>query len=88
MEFVLQWLDELDDFVFTAFSIWPRLRRLCLTIALIAAGGLHVLPLLGLWNGADLILLEVSLASLAIWAIVGTLAMRADQSGQFPSVNG
>jgi hypothetical protein len=88
MEIVLQWLDELDDLVFTAVSIWPRLRRICLAIALTAATGLHVLPLVGLAIGADLLLLEVSLASLGTWAIVGTLAARADQSGQSASVNG
>jgi hypothetical protein len=88
MEIVLQWLDELDDLVFTAFSIWPRLRRCCLAIALIAASGLHVLPLLGLAAGADLLLLQISLAALAIWAAAGTLAARADQSGRLAAVNG
>ena len=88
MEIVLQWLDELDDLVFTAFSIWPRLRRLCLAIALIAATGLHVFPLLGLAITADVLLVEVSLAALGIWAIVGIVAVQADKSGQRASVNG
>jgi hypothetical protein len=88
MEIVLQWLDDLDDLVFTAFSIWPRLRRCCLAIALIAATGLHVIPLLGLTIGAQFLLLEISLVSLGIWAIVGSLAARADRSGRLMSVNG
>jgi len=88
MEIVLQWLDDLDDFVFTAFAVWPRIRRLCLAIALIAAAGLHVLPLLGLAIGADVMLLEVSLAALAVWAIVGAVAARADRSGRLAAVNG
>lgn len=88
MEIVLQWLDDLDDFVFTAFAIWPRIRRFCLAIALIASAGLHVFPLLGLAIGADVILLEVSLVALAIWAIVGTVAARADRSGRLSAVNG
>lgn len=88
MEIVLQWLDEFDDLAFAAFSVWPRLRRVCLAVALLAALGLHVFPVLGLAAGADSLLLEVSLASLGIWAIVGTLASRADQSGNQSSVNG
>lgn len=88
MEIVLQWLDEIDDLVFSAFSIWPRFRRIFLVIALIAATGLHVFPLLGLAVGADFLLLEVSLASLAIWIVVGSVAARADHSGQLSSVNG
>jgi hypothetical protein len=88
MEIVLQWLDELDDLAFAAFSIWSRLRRICLAVALLAALGLHVFPVLGLAAGLDFLFLEVSLASLGIWAIVGTLAARADQSGNQSSVNG
>jgi hypothetical protein len=87
MEIVLQWLDELDDLVFAAFSIWSRLRRFCLAVALIAATAIHVLPLLDLAIQAEFVLAQVSLASLAIWAISGTLLARADRSGKLPAVN-
>jgi hypothetical protein len=87
MEIVLQWLDELDDLVFAAFSVWSRLRRVCLAMALIAAAALHVFPMLGLAIDAEIALVEVSLISLGIWAIVGALSARADRSGRSPPVN-
>jgi hypothetical protein len=87
MEVVLQWLDELDDLVFAAFSIWSRLRRFCLAVAVIAATSIHALPLLGLPIQAALVLAQVSLASLGIWAISGTLLARADRSVKAPAVN-
>jgi len=45
MEKVLLWLDELDDLVFAGVSLGPRLCRTSLIVLLIAALGLHVLPL-------------------------------------------
>jgi hypothetical protein len=87
MEIVLQWLDELDDLVFAGFSIWSRIRRFCLAVAMIAAAGLHVLPLLGFAIDVKFALIEISLVSLAAWAIVAALSARADRSGQAPSVN-
>jgi hypothetical protein len=82
MEVVLQWLDELDDLVFAGFSIWGRLRRLCLAIALATAVALHVIP------GQDILaepapgLLSVSLAALAAWGGVAALTVLAERAAR------
>jgi hypothetical protein len=80
MEIVLLWLDELDDLVFAGFSLWLRLRRLCLGVALVAALALHALPTLGIAAGDAVALLDVSLIALAGWVLVAGLSARIEQS--------
>ena len=87
MEIVLQWLDELDDLVFAAFSIWVRLRRICLAVATISAIALHAVPRLGNQPGVEFALAEISLASLAVWAILATLSARADLTRRSTAVS-
>jgi hypothetical protein len=82
MEIVLQWLDELDDLVFAGFSIWGRLRRLCLAIALGAALALLALPRLGIAADPMPLLTAVSLAGLVAWAGVATVAAIAERNAR------
>lgn len=79
MEIILQWLDELDDLVFAAFSIWLRLRRICLAVATFAAIALHAVPRLGVQPGVEFVLAEISLVSLAVWAFVAALSASEDR---------
>ncbi len=80
MEIVLQWLDELDDLVFAGFSLWHRLRRLCLAVALAAAVGLHALPLLGVAAIPALGLLQLAFGALVVWSVIGFVTAAAAQS--------
>lgn len=82
MEIVLQWLDELDDLIFAGFSIWPRLRRFCLAVALVAALALHVLPDIGSGAETAIAALQVSVLSLLAWAIVAAVSLGADRSAR------
>ncbi len=82
MEVVLQWLDELDDLVFAGFSIWGRLRRLSLTIALATAVALHVVPGQGILAEPVPGLLSVSLAALAAWGGIATLTVLAERAAR------
>jgi hypothetical protein len=85
MEVVLQWLDEIDDLVFAGFSIWGRLRRLCLAIALAAAVALHVVPGQGILAEPVPGLLSVSLAALAAWGGVATISVLAERAARAPA---
>jgi hypothetical protein len=80
MEIVLLWLDELDDLIFAGFSLWLRLRKLCLGVALAAALGLHALPTLGIAADGGAALLDVSLLALAAWMLIAALSARIEQS--------
>lgn len=82
MEIVLQWLDELDDLVFAGFSLWRRLRRLCLAVALGAALAVHALPGLGIGADTTFASLQVSIMALAGWAIVAAVSRSADRSAR------
>ena len=82
MEVVLQWLDELDDLVFTGFRIWQDIRRICLTIAAAAAIGLHVIPALGVAVDAVLGLRDLALAALITWMVFAVLSSRAERSSR------
>jgi len=87
MEIVLQWLDELDDLVFAAFSIWLRLRRFCLLVAMIAAIAVHVVPRFGVPPGVEFVLAEISLVSLAAWALVAALSASADRTRRSTAIS-
>jgi hypothetical protein len=87
MEIFLQWLDELDDLVFAAFSIWLRLRRLCLAVAMIAAIALHAAPRLGIQPGVEFALAEISLAALAVWAFVAALSASAERTRRSTAIS-
>lgn len=82
MEVVLQWLDELDDLVFAGFSIWGRLRRLCLAIALGAALALLALPKLNIPVEPMPGLASVSLAGLVAWAGIATLCAIVERNAR------
>jgi hypothetical protein len=79
MEVVLLWLDELDDIVFAGFSLWLRLRRSCLAIAMAAALALHVLPRFGFFFDQLMGLLYLSLASIAGWFFVAAVCDRMER---------
>ncbi len=81
MEILLQWLDELDDLVFAGLTLWRRLRRLCLAVALGAALGLHLLPPLGVAGPGVLSLLDVALLALVVWTLAAAVAAAAEASG-------
>lgn len=80
MEVVLQWIDEIDDLVFAGFSLWQRLRRLCLAIALTAALGLHALPGLGATLGSVTPLLDIALIAVGVWVLLVMISIRAEDS--------
>lgn len=83
MEIVLQWLDELDDLVFSAFFLWHKLRVVSLPIALTAAVGLHAVPWLGIPFVEPDLLVCIALSALAVWAVAGTVATRAERRSLF-----
>jgi len=87
MEIVLQWLDELDDLAFAGFSLWRRVRRFCLGVALIAALALLAGLRLGLGTPAVIVLLAVSIYALATWIVVAILSVGGDRSAQSASGN-
>jgi hypothetical protein len=80
MEIVLLWLDELDDLVFAGFSLWGRLRRACLAVALTAAIAVHALPRLGVAVVGLWTLHDAALAALAIWGIFALVSAAAARS--------
>lgn len=82
MEVVLQWLDELDDLVFAGFSIWGRLRRFFLAIALVAALAVPAIPGSSVAGEAVLWLLLVSLAALAGWGVVAAVSAAAERESR------
>ena len=85
MEIVLQWLDEIDDLVFAGFSLWQRLRRLCLGVAAVAAITVLVWP--GRFEGAvPIALLGLAVSTLLAWIAMAAVSMGADRSAQ--SVSG
>jgi hypothetical protein len=81
MEVVLQWLDELDDLVYAGFSIWGRLRRFFLAVALTAALAIHAVPRLGV-SGDLIVLVVVSLAALAAWGIIAAVSAAAEHGAK------
>ena len=48
MEIVLQWLDEIDDLVFAALSVWLRVSYSGVATALAAAACLNSLSLIAI----------------------------------------
>lgn len=80
MEILLLWLDEFDDLIFAGFSLWRRLRRACLGVALMAALALHALPRLGFSSASLWTLLDVALAALAIWGLIALVSAAAARS--------
>jgi hypothetical protein len=79
MEVVLLWLDALDDLVFAGFSLWLRLRRYCLAVAMAAAIALHMLPRFGLLFEQILSLLYVSVVGIVGWFLVAALCARMER---------
>lgn len=78
MEFLLQWLDELDDLVFAGLLMRERLSRSCLAIGLIAALFLRGAP----WEislALTFALVNVSAASVIAWSVVSVVGTRLDR---------
>ena len=67
MEIVLQWLDDLDDAVFTVVLAWERIRRRCVQVAAASAAALAASAIVA----ADLILPLAAVAALSV--LVGLL---------------
>ena len=71
MEFILLWLDELDDLVFGLALLWEQLRRIVLRIGFGAALVSHLSPPAGAY---DLVLAGIAFASVLVW-LVALLAL-------------
>ena len=82
MEIVLQWLDELDDLVFAGISVWRRVRRLLLVVALGTAVAIPGVVLTRFPTDLAYNLLWLSLVALSGWAILAALAAGADRSAR------
>jgi len=80
MEIVLLWLDELDDLVISGLAFWRSLRRLCLLLALVAACGLHTLPLIGIAAEHLLGLHDAALVALGCWTVFAAISSSAERS--------
>jgi hypothetical protein len=80
MEIVLLWLDELDDLVISGLSFWRSLRRICLLLALVAACGLHALPLFGIAAERLLGLHDAVLVALGCWTVFAAICSSAERS--------
>jgi len=82
MEFVLQWLDDLDDLVFAAALSWRNACRVGLALGLIAAFVLTPI------YGTDLSLPSVTLlsavasASVFAWVVAAMITIRRRQTPQ------
>jgi len=77
MEFLLLWLDDLDDVAFVLLSHWERLRRLCLQIGLLAAftlAGCELTLTAAEWSPA---LASVAGSSVGIWSLGALLVVVA-----------
>jgi hypothetical protein len=72
MEFLLLWLDELDDLVFGIALLWEPLRRIVLQIGLAAALLVQFSPPA---IDFDTVLAGIALASVLVW-LVAVLAVR------------
>ena len=73
MEIVMQWLDDLEDFVFVLLSAWQGICRLCLSFGL--AASMLVMAPLAVSHSTLLILTIVAFGSVLAWsvAVVATL---------------
>lgn len=80
MEVVLQWLDELDDLVFAGLTLWQRLRRLCLGIAVTAAAGLLAVPVFDIPSIGAPVFAVVTLVALASWTLFAAIGSGAAHS--------
>lgn len=83
MEIVLQWLDEIEDTVFTVALVWETLRRALLQIGLCAAVALqftlsaaYALAYAKLLAGVALSSVLVWIASLVVSQLARSLARR------------
>jgi hypothetical protein len=70
MEFLLKWLDDLDDLLLAAAARRDRLRRWCLAAGLIAAPGLAIAGLQQTLAGAAVVLA----AAAGVYVVVGLVA--------------
>lgn len=81
MEVVIQWLDEVDDWVFAAAFLWRGLRRLCLGFGFLAAIALLVAAsrpeAAALWPAFA----AIAVLSIAVWSatLLGHLLRIADR---------
>jgi len=76
MEVILQWLDELDDLIYSGVALWERLRAGCLWLGLLASLGVHAAARWNLPFGQLVLLINVSVFSIVTWSTI-TLAGRA-----------
>lgn len=79
MEFLLQWLDELDDLVSAALLCWHRVRLICLVAGLAAAllvCGDRLVVGLAL---PDLVFVNIAAACVVTWSIMTALEVAFDR---------
>ena len=72
MEFLLQWLDELEDTLAAVLFAWHRFGRVWLLVAGSAAGLLHVDRIGSILPA--LLLMQLSVISVLIWGVGGLVA--------------
>ena len=78
MEVVLQWVDELDDWLFAGALLWERLRTGALKLGLAAAYTLAGCDLFTVGARAGWVpaLAAVALASVGLWFVAALIDLR------------
>lgn len=76
MEIVLQWLDELDDLVFTFASFWRSFCRISLALGLMAAITLTPIYSAELRLPSVIVLTMVASGSVLAWFVAALFTMR------------
>jgi hypothetical protein len=69
MEIVLLWLDELDDWLFSAAHVWEQLRRALLQLGLAAAFGLAATDVTAVATHLAPLLCGIASATVSAWLL-------------------
>ena len=84
MEVILQWLDELDDLIYSGVLLWERMRGACLWLGLLASLGLHAAARWDLPFGHLVLLINVSVFSVVAWSTITLAGLALDKRATRP----
>ncbi len=79
MEFLLLWLDDLDDLLFAFLHSWERLRQYCLAVSLAAALALHGFRWSEIQLAPDIAYINVSILGIVAWSLMSLVCHVVDQ---------
>ncbi len=84
MEVVLQWVDELDDWLFAGALLWERLRASALNLGLAAAYALAGCELFAAGTRAGWVpaLAAVAIASVGLWFVAALIDVRSRRTAR------